>query len=170
MNRPKQFQLHILEGDWASLRLGYEPQPAWAVLQRDYAAAIAHNLTEKDVESYGWTDQVLTLSSRSAEALIARFARNEEEREHPETALDQRVFIVLLNGSPLYGGIFLHPMSSMGIHYPVIYVAPGEGKLRFTLRPVHSIVGDYSAYEPGWNGIKDKRTRDLFADAGKLVP
>lgn len=61
-------------------------------------------------------------------------------------------------------------MSSMGIHFPVIYVAAAEGKLTFTLRPIHSVLGDYSAYEPGWNGIKSPEIRDVFADARTLLP
>ena len=104
----------------------------------------------------------MTLSSESTKALIDKFARDDEQREHPEAALDQRAFLVSLDGVPVYGGIFLHPMSSMGISFPVIYVEAQDGKLAFAIRPVHSVLGDYSEYEPAWFGIRDDRIRDLF--------
>ncbi len=169
MNGREVFQLDILDGNWGSLRLGYDFQGAWSTLQRVEPAAVALSLTSDDVEGYHWAGQILTLTPAASQAVIARFAQNDEEREYPEAALDQRAFVARLGGNPVFGGIFLHPMSSMGISFPVIYASTAQGKLTLALRPVHSVMGDYKSLEPAWNGIKDPKVRDAFAKAGKLV-
>ncbi len=169
MNNKTVFELHILEGDWLSLKLGHELQQAWATLQQTYASATAFTLTEDDIEHYNWSEQVITLTPASSTALVSKFAETEEELQYPEATLDQRAFVVVVNGNPVYGGVFLHPMSSMAIKYPVIYVTTGEGKIVFKLRPIHSVLGKYSGLEPLWNGIKDPKIEDVFTKAGKLV-
>jgi hypothetical protein len=169
MNGQEPFQLDILNGNWGSLRLGYELPGAWATLQRAEPSTVAFSLTADGVESYNWPEQVLTLTPDASQAVVARFAQSDEEREYPEAALDQRGFVARLGAAPIYGGIFLHPMSSMGISFPVIYASSANGKLMFALRPVHSILGDYTSQGPTWNGIKDQKVREAFANAGKLV-
>lgn len=165
-----RFQLHILEGTWDSMELGYDLDPAWALIQGGYASSIGLSLSEGDVETYDWDNQILTLNSSSSQAVVSNFAQTDEQRDHPEAALDQRVFVVLLDGTPVYGGIFLHPMSSMGIYFPVIHVESQDGQLGFILRPVQSVLEDYSAYEPDWHGIKDSGIREAFEAAGVLTP
>jgi hypothetical protein len=57
----------------------------------------------------------------------------------------------------------------MGIDFPVIHASLVDGKLTFKLRPVQSVWGDYTELEPGWNGIKDEKIRDVFSKAEKLA-
>lgn len=170
MSDNARFELHILQGTWSSMQLGYDLEPAWAALRDGYASASAFSLTENDVEAYDWQRQIFTLSSAASQALVDQFAETDEQREHPDAALDQRAFVVTVDGDPIYGGIFLHPMSSMGIYFPVIYVTAHEGVLAFTLRPIQSVLGDYAEYEPEWHGIKDPRVREVFEAAGVLIP
>ena len=169
MSDPAAFQLNILDGTWGSLRLGYDAAGAWSTLQHVGPAGVALSLTPADFESYDWAGQVLTLTSDATQRVVAHFAHSDEEREYPEAALDQRGFVARLGGHPIYGGIFLHQMSSMGIGFPVIYASTAGGKLAFTLRPVHSILGDYRSQGPAWSGIKDPQVREALAQSGKLA-
>ena len=95
MNEQKLFQLNILDGTWGSLRLRYDRQPAWSALQQAFPSTVALTLTEDDFESYHWTDQTLTLTPQASQAVIAKFAHSDEERAYPESALDQRAFVVV---------------------------------------------------------------------------
>jgi hypothetical protein len=164
------FELHILDESSVQLRLGYDFQPAWTVLKRAYRSRIAFTITEREVETYEWSRQVITLRPGPSEELVAKLARNDEERRHPEAALDLRGFVVVLDGHPVYGGIFMQPLSAMGIDFPVTYARLADSRLVLSLRPGHEVSGDYASYEPLWHGIKDPRIRDVFAEAGRLVP
>lgn len=159
------FQLHILREGWECLRLGYDLQPAWTVLQEAYASTTAFSITQDDIEAYNWSEQVMTLTPEASDLLCPKDTRL------PEFVLDLQGFVITVDGDPVYGGVFMHPASPLAIDYPVIYVEriDADSKVTLTLRPVHSVFHVYSKYEPQWNGIKDPRIRALFDKAGRLV-
>jgi hypothetical protein len=113
---------------------------------------------------------VITLLPGPSEELVGRLAGNDRRRPRPEEALGLRGFVVVLDGRPVYGGIFMQPFSAMGISFPVIYPRSADGRLTFSLRPAHEVSGDHASYEPLWRGIKDPRIREVFASAGRLAP
>ena len=154
-----RFALHILDESWDSLRLGYDLEPVWTLLKRAYPSRIAFTVTESEVEIYEWSRQVMTLLPGSSEELVAKLARTDERRRHPVELLGRRGFVVVLDGHPVYGGIFMHPVAAMGIDFPVIYPDMANARLTFSLRPIHEVTGDYASYEPLWHGIKDPRIR-----------
>ncbi len=79
---------------------------------------------------------------------MARLAGNDGRRRHPLEVLGLRGFVVVLDDCPAYGGIFMHPVSAMGIDFPVIYPDTANARLTFSLRPIHEVSGDYASYEP----------------------
>jgi hypothetical protein len=161
------FHLHILQGDLDSLELRSDLRAAWDIIQRVYPTTIAFSLTEDDVESYDWSEQVIVFTPEASSSLISTLAGSDSEKLSPAQILGYRAFLVTLNNKPLYGGVFMFPMSAMRINYPVIYAQFAEEKLSFKIRPIHSVIG-YSSVEPHWNGIRDEGIHDVFSQIGKL--
>lgn len=161
------FHLHILQGDLSSLELGSDLRVAWDIIQRVYLTTIAFSLTENDVESYDWSEQVIVFTPEASSRLISTLAGSDSEKLSPTQVLGYRAFLVTLNDKPIYGGVFMFPPSAMGIKYPVIYAQFADEKLSFKIRPIHSFVG-YASVEPDWNGIRDEGIHDLFNQIGKL--
>lgn len=168
MHSPAAFHFYILHDTWNSLKLKYELQPAWATLQQVYTTTTAFDIGVEAIEAYDWSEQKITLTSEASSGLIAALAKSDAARLHPETMLDMRAFVVTLGDEPIYGGIFLMPMSAMGIKFPVVYTNYQDNRLSFTMRPTHSILKDYSKVEPTWYGIKDPHIEESLRLAGKL--
>jgi hypothetical protein len=164
------FHLHILQGDLGSLELRSDWQTVWDIIQRVYPTTIAFSLTENDVESYDWSEQVIVFTPEASSRLISTLAGSDSEKLSPAYAtqvLGYRAFLVTLNDQPIYGGVFMLPPSAMGIKYPVIYAQLADEKFSLKIRPIHSFTG-YASVEPDWNGIRDEGIHDLFNQMGKL--
>lgn len=57
------FQLHILKKDCFQLNLSGEPKGEWTILKKlDLSSESGFQITENDIESYNWPDQLITLT------------------------------------------------------------------------------------------------------------
>lgn len=121
------FSIRILTKNWFDLGLGYKYESAWPRLQQARGAALA-TVGERDVESYDWARQTLTLTPTASERLRAELAAAMPSRPaDPSRAGDAlpgelylKGFVVEVDDQPIYGGIFLQAISQMAIDYPVI--------------------------------------------------
>ncbi len=50
------FRLSVMEGTWDSLRLGYDVETSWPVLQHVYSSTAAFTVTVDDVAGYDWAN------------------------------------------------------------------------------------------------------------------
>ena len=148
-----RFQLVILKQNTFSLRLGYDAEEALpkllAVNLKDNIFIVGLN----EIESYDWTSQSITLTSQATAHLRHALSLRPESDEgitdlnamkkslnwgNPfEHALYVQAFVVVIDGAPTYGGIFLDAMSQMAIKFPVIRVEIIDSKVVFHLLPVH---------------------------------
>lgn len=132
--RAARLQLCVLHGRWGGLGLRYDWATAWPILQRQDRTRCAASLTERDVSTYRCGKHELVLTPAASAALRAALS-SRNRGESPD--LDLRGFVVAFDGRPLYGGIFLFPMSAMGISFPVIYPRREGARLVLAIRPTH---------------------------------
>jgi hypothetical protein len=169
MGNNHSFQLVILEKDvshdcWQ--RMGYTQESSWPVFQQAYLSSEnAYVITEVGIESYDWSKQNITLTPSTTEELINSFGCSYDI----VGCLNSRVFVVVVDNTPLYGGIFIFPGPAMAIRFPVIYPNYIEKKIVFTVRPAFSWYSDPPTDESLWGPIKDERIADIFSDLGKLT-
>jgi hypothetical protein len=144
----QHFTLRVLEQDWFVLGLGYDTNnKAWKVMEHLPSTDLAH-LGEDDIESYDFSCQTITLSPTATQKLREtlstppRLKRGDPQRM-PVTGLSLepelylKVFVVELDGHYLYAGVFLDPVSQMGIDFPVIRIDDSSGaRVVFHLAPV----------------------------------
>jgi hypothetical protein len=161
------FSLIILSGTLDSLKLGYSLKQSFDILSNASTADATISLASTDIEAYSWSKQVFTLTqSASTAVLVALKAAPEASAD---LALDHRAFVVALDGTPVYGGVFLQLGSPLALKYPVIYAQYIDTRFVFAVRPVHSVLQDYSKIPVDWNGIKSEQLKQALADAGKLL-
>ena len=87
-------------------------------------------VTDKDIETYNWQDQEITLNSSTSKRLNG-------------IKLFEKSFIIYLGKRPLYGGSFIERGSARAINYPVIYIDKSRSQVVFQLRPIHSVLKSY---------------------------
>jgi hypothetical protein len=86
-----------------------------------------------DIESYRWTDQVITLTTAASARLWNTFG----SEGLFTLACVKGVFVVALGDRKLYGGVFDEIGSQAAIRFPVIYLDKRRHKYVLTLRPWH---------------------------------
>ncbi len=155
------FQIAMLRGDEISRApgLGSTIESSWPVLQKAFPSGSVHSITPDDIEMYEWADQTITLTAQ-ASTTVAKVL----QKETPQTLWG---FVVVVDGKPLYGGVFTYPMTARSIGYPVIYEDEADGRVTFTIRPYHSVLG-IPQDDPAWQGIRDSRVKSIFSELGKL--
>lgn len=166
-NSASPFTIYILSANYNSLGLSPDYKSTWAKLQQVYKTGIAVSINVDDIQTYDWTNQIITLTPEKSKNLIATMFQTANEQQDPSQALLGRAFVVELKGNAIYGGIFHFHPSAMAINFPVIYSVYDGEKFSLTLRPVHTFLG-YDTFEPEWYGIKNSAIKDIFSEAGKL--
>jgi hypothetical protein len=111
--------LHLLQGTWDTMGLGYDAAQADPILQGAWTTGTQLLLTERDVESYNWTTQVLTLMPAASQQVRQTLGRDAQDRYL--MGLDHRAFVVTLDGSYRFGGVILQAQSPMGVGYAVMH-------------------------------------------------
>ena len=162
------FELVVLEGRWDGVDWRYK-EPA----RPDPKAPRIFTATIEDVDNYRWSSQALTLTAAATERLIEALI------EHPRpgagveklndlkarlghgNAFERRLYLhrfaVIVEGEPLYWGIFLDPPSQMAIDYPVMHSALVDGQAVFHVLPVHL---PFFTVDPGAPSEQPKTARE----------
>lgn len=174
MKKDSEFQLAVLDQRIKIFPkgLGQDWQTAWPVLQTAYPSNVAYIISEHDIDNYDWSKQIITLTSQASTTILERFyvsAIDCENNDNKKACLLSRAFVVVYQGSPLYGGIFLadQPMAAR-FQYPIIYlIFTTDEHVAFIIRPYTSITKTYG--EDDWFRIKDERIKAFFAGSGKLT-
>jgi hypothetical protein len=160
------FELHLLNGTFSSLELGYEPEPAIAKLTASIADA-AIVLREDDVDYYDWTTQRLRLNQPAT--VRALKSMKSGQRSTPESILSMRGFVVTVDGAPQFAGIALERISAMAIQFPVFYVdVTNAAKLELSFRPHHAL-GEFDPNDGAWSAVRHKAIKERFGTIGKLT-
>ena len=174
MSKDSEFQLAVLDERIKIFPkgLGQDWQTAWPVLQAAYPSNVAYTISARDIDSYDWSEQIITLNTQASVAILDKFYVTDthcENNQNKKTCLLSRAFVVVYQGAPLYGGIFLadQPMAAR-FQYPIIYpMLTANEHIAFIIRPYTSITKTYGADD--WLLIKDERIEALFAGLGKLT-
>jgi hypothetical protein len=168
----RTFKLSFLDGSAVPDNPGYKMEMVWPLLQEAYPDSVVHSLTMKDIVSYNWEKQVMILTPEATGQLLARTSQPQKALIYPGLYLQGSLFVVSVDETPIYGGMFNFPESAMAIQYPVVYPSLENNQLVLTIRPFHTIspaqYDDFSETNPEWNGIKDDRIFKALSEAGKL--
>lgn len=173
VNKNPMFQLVILDEQIKIFPrgLGQDWQTAWPVLQSAYPSNTAYIINESDIESYNWSEQIITLTAQASAAVLQTYnppSVDCQKGNNKKVCLLSRAFVVVYDGAPLYGGIFWVDYTATSFQYPIIYpMLSPEGSLTFTVRPHTSLTGMFGSDD--WILIKDERIMSLFAELGTLT-
>jgi hypothetical protein len=147
-------------------RMGDTQESSWPVIREAYLASEdTYVITEADIENYNWLEQNITLTHSATEELNNSFGCSYDIIE----CLNWRVFVVVVDNVPLYGGIFVFLGPAMSIRFPVIYPDYVDNRIIFTIRPGLSSRLDIPLDESHWGLIKNERIADIFLDLGTLT-
>jgi len=152
-SEPSRFQLIILKQNAFDLGLGYDSGEAQSKLLKVNLRDNLFFVGLKEIESYDWICQAITLTQQATEDLSQALSLkpkpekgitnlNEMKRSlswgsELERKLYLQAFMVVIHSLPTYGGIFLDAMSEMAIRFPVIRVGMVDSRVVFNLLPVH---------------------------------
>ena len=161
------FSIIVLEGSWDSLQLGFAADPAYAKLRTQIGSPRAATIAEADILSYQWARQTLTLTQAATARLLKELAVSASP--DAEFAFDHRAFIVATGADFVYGGVFLRPISPMGIAYPVIAADGASGQIVMTVRPRQGFVNGDPGRIADWGPIQNEAIRARFRALGKLT-
>ena len=172
-SKDSEFQLVVL--DYQVTRygeLGHNWQTAWPVLQAAYPSHAACTISADAIDSYDWSEQIITLTTQASVAILDIYEVTSEDcrKNRDKVCLIRLAFVVVYQGKPLYGGIFWIKdyMGAEAFLYPIIYsMITADGRVAFIIRPNNLSSETYSADD--WLLIKDKRIEALFAELGKLT-
>ena len=146
------FELIILKTHWSHQDMGNHAPKAFDALSAMDAGESVFTVTTDEIEAYDWDRQLITLTPGATDALLgnAEAQRAPEEvsalidlkrragwGNRVESSVANRCFVVRTRGEFVYGGIFLEPLSQMGIAFPVARAASANGRARIALLPVH---------------------------------
>ena len=148
------FELTILRQNWWDLELGYDPDPAQAILGDADTSNSLFVVRMEQIENYDWNTQTITLTKKATNdlflALAAQGQGGDEDLQKLKdlkrslgygNALENELyihgFVVKTSGQTKYGGIFLDAVSQMAINYPVIRVTESNGRAALTFLPIH---------------------------------
>jgi len=156
------FQLVILKQGLDDLGVGYDYDKLFPRWRDGRSKQTLFTIGVGDIETYSWGTQGIVLTSdataRLTEALGGEGDRKESVGELNkmkeslgwgnalEHALYTKGFVTLLDGEPLYGGIFLDPLSQRPVDFPVIRVSrTADGRAVFHAMPIHFV---FLTYDP----------------------
>jgi hypothetical protein len=164
----ENFTLVVLKQDWYDLKLGYTYQQALPLLEKAEKGGILFVAETKDIASYQWFRQAITLTTEATQRLLKVLPAREDLRPYIrgmanwkdkegygnplEMPLYAKGFLVKVNDQVIYGGIFLDPLSQMAIHYPVIRVGLEKDRGTFSILPVQM---PFVTYDPVSNQMAD---------------
>jgi hypothetical protein len=175
-----RFQLAFLRQDRKGLGLRDAWEPDWPRLQAAAGDPLLR-LDERDVVAYDAENLRIVLRPAVTPRLLAavralpgrvpvwlRGITNLWSSEDLNTVLDERGFVVSVDGRPLYGGIVLLPGAERAISYPTLNAAVDGDRhivLQLLFRPLRIPVkaGEVEPYEPL---LRDPRIQKLFAARG----
>ncbi len=157
----QSFEIALLQGDEISRPpgLGNTTQSSWQVLQKAFPSKVVGRISLEDIETYQWEEQIITLTPHASKEIAATC--------EIDMLRAPCGFVVVVNGTPLYGGLITSPMTEQAIDYPVIYLKEDGGRVTLAIRPYHSVLG-LDQDDPAWQAIRDIRIESIFARLGKL--
>ena len=147
------WQLIVFKPGWNELQLGYAAAPAQTALFALDTQDPLFVVSLPEIAAYDWERQAVTLTPTASTALAQALADDGGARADVKAltdfyanlgwgsavsrALYTRAFVVLVEGEPVYGGIFLDAVSQMAIDYPVARVSNQGEQLVLALLPIH---------------------------------
>lgn len=147
------WQLIVFKPGWNELQLGYAAAPAQTTLFALDTGDPLFVVSLSQIAAYDWEQQTITLTSEASTALAQALADAGGATADVQAltdfyaslgwgsavsrALYTRAFVVLVEGEPVYGGIFLDAVSQMAIDYPVARVSRVGDQLVLALLPIH---------------------------------
>lgn len=84
-----------------------------------------------DITEYHWARQEFYVNDEAAARVFPP--------GKPFSPYEDRVFLVVVKGKPIYGGAIIMSASPSVRHYPVLYLERGDGPLVFRVRGTHRL-------------------------------
>jgi len=160
------FHLYIMDKDWEYLKNKYEYNEVWPVIKEMNSKNNLVEISEQDIKEYNWSTQEITLTSSASERLNSKISK---EKWFNIRVL-KTIFIVAVDGQPMYGGVFIEKESQAGIDFPVIYPDTENDQIIFQIRPLNSCCTAYQDLEnTKKRTIEYPEIYDLFNSLGKIV-
>jgi hypothetical protein len=168
------FEFIILKQTWSTLHLGYgidnrsHAQEAIRTATLD-EGNVFFRLQAPEIETYHWDTRTFTLSDAAS--------RHLEERFKTQYKFYQTAFAVRVDGTFIYGGIFLDEISQMAIQFPVARANMVNDRLTISLLPVHMAFIDVDpisgsgqmSEDPVSEAFKAEIPAEMFADVAKTT-
>ncbi len=160
------FYLYIMNEDWEYLKNKYEYHEVWPIIKELDSKNNIAEISEKDIKEYNWSTQEITLTTSASERLNSKIS----EESWFQIRVLKAVFIVIVDGQPMYGGVFIEKESQAGINFPVIYADTTNNQIVFQIRPVPLCCSTYQDLE-----LSKKKTIEypeiytVFNELGKIV-
>ena len=144
----------------------YEYNEVWPIIKELDSKNNVAEISGTDIEEYNWSTQEITLTTSASERLNSKISK--------ETWFQIRVlktvFIVIVDGQPMYGGVFIENESQAGIDFPVIYADTENDQIVFQIRPLHMCCTSYQDLELSKKQtIEYPEIYNVFNDLGKIV-
>jgi len=164
--KPPSFYLVIMNEDWEYLKNQYEYNEVWPIIKGLDSKNNVAEISEKDIKEYNWSTQEITLTTSASERLNTKIS----EESWFQIRVLKAVFIVIVDGQPMYGGVFIEKESQAGINFPVIYADTENNQIIFQIRPEHMCCTSYQDLE-----LYKKKTIEypeiynVFNELGKIV-
>ena len=159
------FSIYILKSYWQDLRLGYDLEQSWSILQEADLTKNIKVITAGDIQTYNWSSQTITLTQEASAYFneLPNEVKLEIENFKP-------AFVVVLNDHRLYGGLIIEGGTAMGTHYPVIYTNMRSNPVVFTIRPYLAPGLEYEQFDLSAKQIiENHEVYDLFDRLGKIT-
>ncbi len=131
----------------------FEYSQIWEELKTSYKSNALFTIGTEEIDSYDWKRQSITLTPEATKHLIETLPADEDL--HPQAleikkmaehlgwsniialSLNYKGFVVVVDGAPLYGGLFLEPVSQLAIQFPVLRTDMQDNKAILWILPVH---------------------------------
>jgi len=160
------FHLYIMKETWDDLKNKYEYDEVWPVIKGMDPNESLAEISEKDIKEYNWSTQEITLTGGASERLNSSIS----EEAWFQMRVLKAVFLVTVDGQPMYGGVFIEKESQAGIDFPVIYPDIRHDQIVFRIPPRNNCCTAYQDLE----NLKRKTIElpeiyNLFNELGKLV-
>ncbi len=165
-SKTPSFHVYIMHAAWEDLKNKYEYAEVWAIIKELDLKDNLADISEKDIKEYNWSTQEITLTTSASKRLNATIS----EADWFQIRVLKSIFIVTVDGQPLYGGVFIEKASQAGIDFPVIYPETEQAQIVFQIRPLNNCCIPYQDFENSKKKlIEYPEIYDLFNELGKIV-
>jgi hypothetical protein len=155
---PARLTISVLRDDWNQALHVYTWPEAWPILQDLDLSDPMFTIELEDIELFDWSEQLVRLTPAATRRIQGWFPMGEN------------CFVVTVDGTKAYGGIFFFRESAMAIQFPVIYSRMEHDRIIIDISS-GGWLGPFSHEPPADRSrVQLDSIRAALEAAGKLTP